>query len=1190
MKKVIEITREHIVRTRLLFVLLILSLNLAGLYGTNIMTHANQGLNRDNETVEIELGDGTQSNTMSGAPTPYGTYYKSFRQQYLIKASELITMGGGTGNIQSLAFNVASVNNCSPMPNYRIRLKHTLQNALIATYETGNYQTVYQADSYLPVTGWNQHSFSTPFLWDGVSNLLVDVVADIVPGNHTQNASVYYTNLGYNSSLRFHSDTIAGDTATSGTVNQNRSNMKIVMQELFVRDLAAVSITGDAAVITNTVGVYNVTVKSLSTLPISDYLVRLIKSDGTELATIQGTTIQPFEENQFNITWIPAAPGIHEVYGKAVLADDDHPENNTTPPMLVHVIEPGYTPVQIGQESQITDPQTDSTTPYGTYYASFRQQYLFTAAELNAHQGAAGTINYLAFDVQALGQCTPMHNYRISLKTTARTNLSETYFEDGYYQTVFQKDIFMPQLGINVHPFATPFSWNGTDNIIVEVHTDFVEDNNHGNTFVYYTPTSFVSCLRGQSQVGQVSFASRTSAKRPNTLFFFNTQPMGALTGNVSEDGFPVPNVDVRMGESAYHAITDINGDYVIESIQAGVHVITASKHGYPSVSHTVTINEGAYTNQDFELYGVPEYLQSVDSISFGEVINTGYVIKKIVITNIGGGELSLDNITLTGNPAYSILNMPSLPARLRTDESAEIEIKFAPMSLGTMSALLSIQDNLRSRVNHTVHISGIGISADVLTLGEGDEMANVPIDFFYNQSIFETIITAEEMQYFNGTINGLRFYYLIQSDGIFEKHHKIWMGTTTETGLTNGWIRPNELTLVFDGNLSYPAGSHTIDMILDTPFEYTNGENLVMLFYRDNDMQTYTLYDRFRSQTWGVDRSLYTFSYWDWFDPIYPETVQFVPRLLSGTFPKTTFLLEADPIENHTIFGTFSTTSWDLENIQITANDIIPAEIDYDPNTGDYSIVVPVGWSGSVVPSKEGYIIEPLSRDYTNVNVSYYNQDFVVKKVIDPSQPEILYPEEGQVFNWEEVQPITITWTAGDIVPEYYEINFNDSGWVEVGQSTEYTTSSLDSGDYTFLLRGVSTTPQSKNVKGGDPDTEKGASEVCSVSFTVIVKVSNDDLVQLADTELIGNYPNPFNPETTISYNLKEQSDVRLQIFNIKGQLVNTLINDLQPAGKHNVVFKATDKKGNKLSSGIYLYKLQVGGFVQIKKMMLME
>ena len=61
--------------------------------------------------VTITIGDGTETNTTTGAPAPYGTWYKAFRQQYLIRASEFNNAGAGPGNITSLSFNVVELSN-----------------------------------------------------------------------------------------------------------------------------------------------------------------------------------------------------------------------------------------------------------------------------------------------------------------------------------------------------------------------------------------------------------------------------------------------------------------------------------------------------------------------------------------------------------------------------------------------------------------------------------------------------------------------------------------------------------------------------------------------------------------------------------------------------------------------------------------------------------------------------------------------------------------------------------------------------------------------------------------------------------------------------------------------------------------------------------------------------------------------
>lgn len=84
---------------------------------------------------------------------------------------------------------------------------------------------------------------------------------------------------------------------------------------------------------------------------------------------------------------------------------------------------------------------------------------------------------------------------------------------------------------------------------------------------------------------------------------------------------------------------------------------------------------------------------------------------------------------------------------------------------------------------------------------------------------------------------------------------------------------------------------------------------------------------------------------------------------------------------------------------------------------------------------------------------------------------------------------------------------------------------------------------------------------------------------------QLHQNYPNPFNPATTIAYALPHTAEVRLDVFNMMGQRVATLVDHQQIAGWHSIVFDAS-----RLSSGVYVYRLQVGNMVQTRKMVLVK
>ncbi|HCX73814.1 MAG TPA: hypothetical protein DHM37_08855 [Candidatus Cloacimonas sp.] len=85
-------------------------------------------------------------------------------------------------------------------------------------------------------------------------------------------------------------------------------------------------------------------------------------------------------------------------------------------------------------------------------------------------------------------------------------------------------------------------------------------------------------------------------------------------------------------------------------------------------------------------------------------------------------------------------------------------------------------------------------------------------------------------------------------------------------------------------------------------------------------------------------------------------------------------------------------------------------------------------------------------------------------------------------------------------------------------------------------------------------------------------------------------NYPNPFNPTTTIFYTQPQTGSVSLEIFNIKGQKVRTLVNSHQASGSYQAVWNGRDDAGRQAASGIYFYKLQTPGYTTMKKMLLLK
>ncbi|RMD93091.1 MAG: T9SS C-terminal target domain-containing protein, partial [Calditrichaeota bacterium] len=91
----------------------------------------------------------------------------------------------------------------------------------------------------------------------------------------------------------------------------------------------------------------------------------------------------------------------------------------------------------------------------------------------------------------------------------------------------------------------------------------------------------------------------------------------------------------------------------------------------------------------------------------------------------------------------------------------------------------------------------------------------------------------------------------------------------------------------------------------------------------------------------------------------------------------------------------------------------------------------------------------------------------------------------------------------------------------------------------------------------------------------------------KLNDFRLFTNYPNPFNSNTFISYQLPVSVKVTLKIYNLLGDVVSTLVDEIQTAGEYRVVWDGRDSEGHLVASGLYFYQLTAGDFKQTRKLL---
>jgi hypothetical protein len=113
----------------------------------------------------------------------------------------------------------------------------------------------------------------------------------------------------------------------------------------------------------------------------------------------------------------------------------------------------------------------------------------------------------------------------------------------------------------------------------------------------------------------------------------------------------------------------------------------------------------------------------------------------------------------------------------------------------------------------------------------------------------------------------------------------------------------------------------------------------------------------------------------------------------------------------------------------------------------------------------------------------------------------------------------------------------------------------------------------------------ESGYALLCADQITGVESDEFPDASFLAQ-----NYPNPFNPATTISYRIRKTEPVSLRIYSASGKAVVTLVDRVQSAGRHEIIWNGTDGAGNAVASGVYYYKLVAGEFSQTRKMLLLK
>ena len=238
----------------------------------------------------------------------------------------------------------------------------------------------------------------------------------------------------------------------------------------------------------------------------------------------------------------------------------------------------------------------------------------------------------------------------------------------------------------------------------------------------------------------------------------------------------------------------------------------------------------------------------------------------------------------------------------------------------------------------------------------------------------------------------------------------------------------------------------------------------------------------------------------------------------------------------------------------------------------GNYVLYLPGGLQ-SVNAIAPGYQTETLSSININLQNPAINHDFFLAYFAPATNLSFRVVQDSLYLNWsapeEPFYPI-LNYKV------FRKLNAGNYELMGIYSQTYYNEQLSTIGNYRYY---VVTCYETGESVGTEP-----------ISFSFPYVDITDQNINPLVSKLYQNYPNPFNPSTTIRFDLAKGGPVKLSIYNIKGQLVNCLVDDYLREGSHTIVWNGKDKQNRSVSSGIYFIRIESKEFNSVRRAILMK
>jgi uncharacterized repeat protein (TIGR02543 family) len=409
------------------------------------------------------IGTGTTSNMSNEYPAPYSNNFRSTRQQYFIRASELSSAGFSSGKtITSIGFNVITNNLSITFNNFQLKIYATTNSNPISTgWVSTGLVAISTTQNITTNLGWNQHEI-TPYIWDGSSNLVVQVCfsnSNFI--NNGNEGTQWTTTLSGATFSRWHRTDIttgicSNDTTTNTSIT-TRPNMKFIYS-------------------TNS-NFYTVTYDVQGGGPCSP-TTRIITS-----GAIYGTLCTPTKSGYIFDGWYTQPNGAGTLITEDTVVNSDSDHTLYAKWLSSYIIGTGTT----------SNATTTYPAPYSNYMSRTRQQYFIRASELSGAGLSNGkTITSIGFNVVANNMTFTFGNFQLKIyATTSPSPISAGWVSTGLVASTTTANI-TTNFGWNQHTLTTPYTWDGSSNLIVEICS-----NNNSNTPYNNEGTQWTNGLSG---------------------------------------------------------------------------------------------------------------------------------------------------------------------------------------------------------------------------------------------------------------------------------------------------------------------------------------------------------------------------------------------------------------------------------------------------------------------------------------------------------------------------------------------------------------------------------------------------------------------------------------------------------------------------------------------------------------------